>query len=194
MIRRKKKNPENAYFLVCFGEFKSNQKVIKKIANSVMPSVSSPTVKYYNNDLNIIYHFKSQHTFDDLKTFVDQAVTDYVGMYMLFTCNDGVSLGMPNDIYEYICDLENDNDPPQNLNVGTKDDIDEDYLEITSLIEKMKNEEIFMDDENDIEQILKKSQKEEQPSLDSLLDKISTTGMGSLTKKEKELLEYYSGK
>lgn len=194
MRKKTKKNPETSYFLICFGEFKSATKMIKKIADNLMPAVSSQNVKYYNNDLNIIYHFKSEQVFEDLKVFIDDSVTDLVGMYFLITCNDNVSLGMPNEIYEYLCELDNDDVPPAKYALDVKEEDHDEYSEIESLLEKMKNEDLFTDEPSEIDQIIKKSKKDEQPSLDTLLDKISTSGMGSLTKKEQELLQYYSNK
>ena len=196
MENKQKKSKEMTYLLVCFGEFRNNEKMIRKIADSIMPVVSSANVKYYNNDLNIIYHFRSNQKFSDLKTFIDHGVTDYVGMYFLFTCNNSVSLGMPTDIYEYLFDLESDSAPPDMTKFNLSADQESDIEEIDARLREMLNpDNLFLDDdENDLARILSNKEKEEIPSLDALLDKISTNGMGSLTKKEKEILEMYSSK
>lgn len=183
------------YLLVCFGDFNDNTKVIRKIADAIMPAVSSVNVKYYNNDLNIIYHFRSTHKFEDLKTFIDEAVTDFVGMYFLITGNNSVSLGMPSEIYDYLFDLDTDTAPPDMskvdvLSQSQKDEMDD----LDAKLMELMNMEMNDDSDGDLAQILSKNNKEESPSLDYLLDKISAGGMGSLTKKEKELLQLYSSK
>ena len=195
MKNKNKKTAQTSYFLICFGQFGSNSKVIRKIADNIMPAVSSQQVKYYNNDLNIIYHFKSDHPFNDLKEFVDGCVTDYVGMYMLITCNNFISLGMPSDIYDYLCELEKDDQPPSQWSLSPIDEQQDEFTKIESLIERIKEEEeMFMSEVDEIEQIRNKQKNEDVPSLDSILDTISTNGMGSLSKKEKELLEFYSSR
>jgi len=197
-MKNKRKNSEDmTYLLICFGDFKNKGSVIQKIADSIMPAVSSQNVKYYNNDLNIIYHFQSPHKFEDLKVFVDTGVTDFVGMYFLISCNNSVSLGMPNEIYDYLFDLTSDA-PAPDMNKFMVDNGPEtdDLSEISAKLEEMMNmDELFEDDNDELARILRKSRKkEEQPSLDYLLDKISESGVGSLTKKEKELLDMYSSK
>lgn len=193
MENKRKKSKEMTYLLVCFGDFKDDTKVIRKIADTIMPAVSSANVKYYNNDLNIIYHFRSTHKFDDLKTFIDESVTDFVGMYFLFTCNNSVSLGMPTEIYDYLFDLDTDTAPPDmsKLNVITEDE-QQVMDELDSKFMELMNMDLNDEDDGDLARILSKGKKEETPSLDFLLDKISVSGMGSLTKKEKEILQMYS--
>lgn len=195
MENKRKKSKEMTYLLVCFGDFNDNTKVIRKIADAIMPAVSSVNVKYYNNDLNIIYHFRSTHKFEDLKTFIDEAVTDFVGMYFLITGNNSVSLGMPSEIYDYLFDLDTDTAPPDMskvdvLSQSQKDEMDD----LDAKLMELMNMEMNDDSDGDLAQILSKNNKEESPSLDYLLDKISAGGMGSLTKKEKELLQLYSSK
>ena len=190
------------YILICIGDYNNQKDVIQKIANEIMPTVSSKTVKYYNNDLNIIFHFESQVEFETLKVLIDDAVTPFVGMYILSACTQTMSLGMPEKIYGYLFNLDDENTPPPSINsievVQGEITIDEEFLNSVKEIHEdilSEMEEMGLMDEcdDDLARIVRKSKKmDEVPTLDNLLDKIGTKGIGSLTKEEKELLEQYS--
>ena len=193
------------YILICIGDYTNNQnEVIQKIANEIMPMVSSPTVKYYNNDLNLIYHFESTVNFSDLKLLIDDAISPFVGMYFLTGCTPNMSLGMPQELYDYLFNLEDNNaTPPDMASISNQViEVDEEFMKsvkeiqdmIFSDMEEIKfTEDCEDEDDNDLARIVRKSKKKEEvPTLDNLLDKIASNGMGSLTKEEKELLEQYS--
>ena len=190
------------YILICIGDYNNQKDVIQKIANEIMPTVSSKTVKYYNNDLNIIFHFESQVEFETLKVLIDDAVTPFVGMYILSACTQTMSLGMPEELYGYLFNLDDENTPPPSINsievVQGEITIDEEFLNSVKEIHEdilSEMEEMGLMDEcdDDLARIVRKSKKmDEVPTLDNLLDKIGTKGIGSLTKEEKELLEQYS--
>jgi hypothetical protein len=104
---------------------------------------------------------------------------------------------MPNEIYDYLFDLTSDSPAPDMNKFMVNDESEDDnFSEINSKLEEMMNmDDLFDDDNDELARILRKSKKkEEQPSLDYLLDKISESGVGSLTKKEKEILDMYSSK
>ena len=190
------------YILICIGDYNNQKDVIQKIANEIMPTVSSKTVKYYNNDLNIIFHFESKIEFETLKVLIDDAVTPFVGMYILSACTQTMSLGMPEELYGYLFNLDDENTPPPSINsievVQGEMTIDEEFLNSVKEIHEdilSEMEEMGLMDEcdDDLARIVRKSKKmDEVPTLDNLLDKIGTKGIGSLTKEEKELLEQYS--
>ena len=190
------------YILICIGDYsKIQNEVIQKIANEIMPMVSSPTVKYYNNDLNLIYHFESTIDFSDLKLLIDDAVSPFVGMYFLNGCTPNMSLGMPQELYNYLFNLEDNEMTPPDMNSISNQviEVDEEFMknvkEIQDMILSDMEEIQFMDEceDDDLARIMRKSKKmEEVPTLDNLLDKIASNGMGSLSKDEKELLEQYS--
>jgi hypothetical protein len=195
------------YILICIGDYSQNQnEVIQTIANEIMPMVSSPTVKYYNNDLNLIYHFESQTSFEGLKLLIDDAVTPFVGMYFLTTCTSNMSLGMPTELYEYLFNLEDNGvTPPNDSSICSSSqeiEVDEEFIKSVKeihdqIIYDMEEMGLMGDnddnDDNDLAQIVRRSEKMEKiPTLDNLLDKIATKGISSLTKEEKELLEQYS--
>ena len=190
------KKTTDQYLLICFGDYSKNyEKMIKEIANVMMPLVSSENVKYYNNNLNIIYYFKSQVKFSDLQTYVNDYVSPFVGMYFLINCNDSISMGMPNDLYEYLFDLTNTTKLPDSKKV--LDTFDEElHKEILDdiMAEFKEQDDMFEDDDNELARIMTVKGKNDVPSLDELLDKIGSQGIGSLTKKEREVLETYSNK
>jgi hypothetical protein len=190
------------YILICIGDYTNNQnEVIQKIANEIMPMISSATIKYYNNNLNLIYHFESKINFNDLKSLVDNAVSPFVGMYFLNGCTPNMSLGMPQELYDYLFNLDDNEMIPPNMNSISNQiiEVDEEFMKSVKEIHDqiiLDMEEMGLMDEcedDDLAQIVRKNKKmEEVPTLDNLLDKIASNGMGSLTKEEKELLEQYS--
>lgn len=195
------KNKEKNYLLFCFGDYrKKSDKIIRKISDEIMPVVSSPNVKFYNNDTTIIYHFRSKISFDDLKDFVNSGVCNLCGMHFLVTLGNEVSMSLPNEVSEYLSDLETPGNEFESLDMSETlyKNLDVDISEdvINNMFEDLKNEMFDdLDKDGDLEQILMKQKKrDETPSLDSLLDKISTQGIGSLTKNELEVLNNYSKK
>ena len=62
------------------------------------------------------------------------------------------------------------------------------------MAEFKEQDDMFEDDDNDLARIMKVKEKNEIPTLDELLDKIGSQGIGSLTKKERAALEKYSNK
>jgi hypothetical protein len=122
------------YILICIGNYSQNQnEMIQNIGNEIMPMVSSPTVKYYNNDFNLIYHFESKVKFNDLKSLIDDAISPFVGMYFLSGCTPNMSLGMPQELYDYLFNLDNNDLTPPDMtsicNVNQEIEVDEEVLE-----------------------------------------------------------------
>jgi hypothetical protein len=127
-------------------------------------------------------------------------------MYFLTGCTSNMSLGMPQELYDYLFNLEdNDLTPPDMssiCNTNQEIEVDEEFMKnvkeiqdiIFSDMQQIESMDDFDDDSDDVlAQIVRKNKKmEEVPTLDNLLDKIASNGMGSLTKEEKELLEQYS--
>jgi hypothetical protein len=152
----------------------------------------------------LIYHFESTVNFSDLKLLIDDAISPFVGMYFLTGCTPNMSLGMPQELYDYLFNLEDNNaTPPDMASISNQViEVDEEFMKsvkeiqdmIFSDMEEIKfTEDCEDEDDNDLARIVRKSKNmEEVPTLDNLLDKIASNGMGSLTKEEKELLEQYS--
>ena len=191
------------YILICIGDYTENQnETTHKIANEIMPMVTSRTVKYYNNDLNLIYHFESDTNFDDLKILVDEAISPYVGMYFLNMCTPNMSLGMSQQLYNHLFDL-NDNeiipDDVKEVSIFQKQtEADQEFIDCINeirdqILYDMESIEDTEEADNDLAQIMKKSEKQSNGyCLDTILDKISSSGIKSLTKDEKKFLDEFS--
>jgi len=191
------------YILICIGDYTENQnETTHKIANEIMPMVTSRTVKYYNNDLNLIYHFESDTNFDDLKILVDEAISPYVGMYFLNMCTPNMSLGMSQQLYNHLFDL-NDNeiipDDVKEVSIFQKQtEADQEFIDCINeirdqILYDMESIEDMEEADNDLAQIMKMSEKQSNGCcLDTILDKISSSGIMSLTKEEKKFLDEFS--
>jgi hypothetical protein len=116
-------------------------------------------------------------------------ITDYTqgilfgisDFFILNKMTDDVSVLMPQDVSNHLFDLET---------VG--EDVD-----MILDMNRIKNNLDFMDqEENDFVALLLDEMSEQnyirKPSLDQILDKVLSNGMGSLSQFEKDILETYS--
>jgi hypothetical protein len=116
-------------------------------------------------------------------------ITDYTqgilfgisDFFILNKMTDDVSVLMPKDVSNHLFDLET---------VG--EDVD-----MILDMNRIKNNLDFMDqEENDFVALLLDEMSEQnyikKPSLDQILDKVLSNGMGSLSQFEKDILETYS--
>jgi hypothetical protein len=203
------------YLIFAYGEYKNNEKFVKEIALQIAPlSTSDQNIKYSYGEQNIIMYFNTELEQDQVKKYVSFIMTKYASMFFLMPCTDNMSYGLPKELKNVFFPKGEEFSKNMVKNVTEDDisDIIEGVIEENELTEEIElvmkdivstetNEDDMYEyeeteEESDLEQILKESQKQKKvtqgPSLDEILDKISTKGMNSLTKKEKELLDNYS--
>lgn len=170
------------YLLTVIGVFgKDSQKVCKEIAKSLQPLVDSPDLRFIYGNEALIYYFASEVNKDELFLFVDAILLDITKTFILTEVKDNFTISLTRDSSQH---LMNFNTPVLDENTGSLDN-----NEFKKLIENENYEEFddWFDDED--EDIIKKLKK---PSLNQILDKISETGLNSLTLYEKEILKNYS--
>lgn len=164
------------YLLTVIGEI-TNESTCRHIAVSLSPIVDSPNMKFQYTKGVLLFHFASEIPHNELYDFIQGSLYGIVNVFILSEYNDKMSVFMPQDIKNHLFDLDNDNDTVQmritldNIDEDIEDDDEEDYVAL--LLEEVKR-------------------KVKRPSLDQLLDKIKTKGIGSLSPFEKETLESYS--
>jgi hypothetical protein len=161
------------YILVIFGDFSSDE-LAKELALDLTPLVDSPNLKFQRTTGSMLFHFASEVIQDEIVEYLDGILIDRPNHYIMTEYSDNVSVSFPDDVKKHLFDLENNTEDVYiNMSVGssTKKELSEDDDEFVALL---------------LEQIKERVKK---PSLDTLLDKINSKGIDSLSPFEKEVLK-----
>jgi hypothetical protein len=130
----------------------------------------------------MIFHFATEVSKEEIFDYVGGILYGITEAYILTEMNDEVTISMPEDIKQNLLDLENS--------------LDE--IEMSIDMNSEKNNMRYIDEEQEDDEdfvallLDEVKRKVKKPSLDQLLEKISKNGINSLSKFEKETLEYYS--
>lgn len=167
------------YFLILLGNFESE--TCNEIAITVSPIVDSPQLKFQSSQTFIIMHFASEVDRQEIYEYLHANLFDKVGSFILSENNDNMSVFMPEDVKNHLFDLENANSDVV-INIDLKKV--RDYMDMPDPDEE----------EDDFVALLldKIKKKVKKPTLDSLLEKILSDGIDSLTPFEKDTLDEYS--
>ena len=166
------------YFLILLGNFESD--LCNEIAITISPIVDSPQLKFQSSQTFILMHFASEVDRTEIYEYLHANLFDKVGSFILSENNDNMSVFMPEDIKSHLFDLEN-----QSSDVV----INIDLKKVRDYMDEPETEE----DEDFVALLLDKIKKKvKRPSLDSLLEKIQSEGLNSLTPFEKDTLDEYS--
>ena len=164
------------YFLILFGDFESED-ICKEVALTITPLVDSPHLKFNHSKGNLIFHFASEVSQEEIYDYVMGSLFDLCSSFLLTENTDKVSLFLPSKIKQHLLDLENEGE-----DVEVKINLNQ-----TRSLEDLEREEDF------VALLLDEVKKQvKKPSLDQLLDKINTKGIDSLSKFEKDVLDEYS--
>ena len=168
------------YLLSIFGQIKNDESGVERMAKQIVNISDSKNIKFSYGENSSIFHFKSNEDFFKLKQFIHSVVSSECIIYMLVPYEGEISCQMPTQIFEHLFDLEDDGigflDNYNNANPELQQDYD-----IINEILNLNND--------DYEPIII---PEKELSLDEILEKISSKGIESLTKKEKLTLNQYS--
>lgn len=166
------------YILTVFGDFKTKTSC-EEIAFAFQPIVDSVHLKFQYTNGVLIFHFASDMDISDIHEFLEVTSYELYDSFILSEYTDKVSVFMPLEIKEHLFDLDNCDVESERIiidnrgNSRIEDDMEEDDEFVALLLNELKG-------------------KLKQPSLDELLDKISTNGVESLTPYEKGILDNYS--
>lgn len=164
------------YFLIVFGDFE-NENVCKEIALTLTPIVDSPHLKFNHSKGNLLFHFASEVSQEEIYDYVLGSVFDLCSSFILTENTDKVSLYIPQAVKKHLLDLEKEGD-----DVDIKININQ-----TRPLSDLEGEEEF------VALLLDEVKKQiKKPSLDQILDKINTKGFESLSKFEKDTLDEHS--
>lgn len=166
------------FFLIVFGEFESED-ICKEVALTLTPVVDSPHLKFNHSKGNIFFHFASEVSQEEIYDYIMISLIDKCQYFILLENTGNISLFLPPNVQEHLMDLVNEG----------KD------VEMKIKVDSNKN---LMNEESEdefvallLEEVKKQIKK---PSLDQILDKLSSKGIQSLSKFEKDTLDEYSKK
>jgi hypothetical protein len=175
------------YILFVFAAHEEQEKLVKSIAEEISAVSDLSDVKFYFGPESAIYVFKSSESFDSVKDFFRVMLGLGNVVYFLSELDkDKTDYYLTDEVKKHLFESE---DFTYKMTNEEKDEID-------NLLLREFNDEKFklfceeLEDEDD--DIMKMKKKTKEPTLNDLLDKISSEGINSLTKKEKELLTKYS--
>jgi hypothetical protein len=166
------------YILTVFGDFKSHENC-KEIAFALSPLVDSAHLKFQHIKGLLIFHFASEMEMSDIHEFLEVTSYELYDGFILSEFTDKVSVFMDEDTLQHLFDLDNVDSECENIiidkrgNARIEEDMEEDDEFVALLLNELKGQ-------------LK------QPTIDQLLDKISSQGIQSLTPYEKGILDNYS--
>lgn len=185
---QKKQKPDPEYLLFIFGNFDEFENLAEDISGQFLPAVSSSFLKFTYGEYGVVYHFRSNETFSDLKEYVDMVLNDITDQYFLIELSKKFEIKMDKKIKKDFMsiDSESKKDDSKNITIDVE-------AEKQKRLNDLKNLSIdfmmpmfdpkYINHDEDIVVV--------EPTVDEILDKINENGIESLTSKEKEILDNY---
>jgi hypothetical protein len=167
------------YLLTVIGNFESDE-MCRDMALTLSPIVDSPSLKFSHSKGVLLLHFASEVSKGEIYDFIIGVFFGMTESFILTEFNDKMTVSLPDEIKDYLFNLDDDSEENNNK------------LDMI----KVKNNYGFdeSEDEDDFVALLLEHpyNKIKRPSLDQILDKISSKGYESLSQFEKDTLENYS--
>lgn len=182
MSNKKKEIVGSKYLLLLFDNFKDKNFLLEQILGQFEPVLCSNFIKFHCTDEYVIAHFETVETQQDIKEFCKTVLENIIDNYILLPHNKNILISLPKDIEDELMDLDNEN--------VDKTDKMSDKHNVKHISEVMEHvlTNLFgfkYDSDDTYEEVI-------VPTLDELLDKLTTVGIDKLTNQEKEQLYDYS--
>ena len=189
MAKQKKvtKPQDSRYMLFLYGDFSDGDELTNEISMQFVPAVSSEFLKFTYGEFGVALHFRSKETFDDLKEYVDMVFNDITEQYFLIEVSGEVDIKMPRKLKKDFLNIDGVTKKEEPKTGGIK--VDEVREDRNRDIKNMSFD-IFLPMFNPTSPF-NNVQEEELPTVDEILEKITETGIESLTEKEREILDNY---
>ena len=169
---KRKKN----YLLFLMGEFKAINTPLSHLIDTLSFVIGSPYLKYVHHDNLIVAHFESYDTLEDIHFYLNTTLDDTILSYFLFPKPRKMGIRLDEELEKHLTELRKNT---LNKSDGFVENINEHFLHINEALQNYSNK--FVD------KVRKESESKEY-NLDDILDKISESGMDSLTTEEKKYL------
>lgn len=188
--REKKPKQDPAYLLFVFGDFTELETFTEEISMQFLPIVTSPYLKFNFGEYGVVFHFRSNEEFSELKQYVDMTLDGITDQYFLVEYSKNIDIKMDRKLKKDFLNIDGVVKKEENKN-GTIDvekekkesRIDTKNFMLEFMIPIVDQSSFFNQNKNEVEEI--------EPTVDEILDKITEKGIESLTEKEKEILGNY---
>ena len=188
MGRKKKEKMESLdkrYMLFLFGDFSLTEAFADDISYQLISVVSSKSLKFNYGEFGMVCHFRSGETFDNLKEYTDMVLSEITEQYFLVEVGESFDIKMDRKLKKEFLNID-----------GEKTENKTGSIEVNEVSVKTNKKEMdnmfhmlfpimdpnFFKTEED---------KQKEPSVDEILDRISEEGVESLTEREKQILDNY---
>jgi hypothetical protein len=166
------------YILFLFGKSDNQEVFVDKIAKFLSLSMKSDSVRFYFGESAAVFTFDTDLNLKNVTSNLDELFNKPEIIYFLLPYRtDNLSVKLDSITQTHL--------------FGTDDDIitDNEFLKI---IKDRIEKNLIFDEEEYEEDDLCLTNKVKEPLLDDILDKISYSGLSSLSEYEKKLLNEYS--
>jgi len=186
LMRKKQPKQDPAYMLFIFGDFDEQENLATNLSSQLLTVVSSPFLKFTYGEYGVVFHFRSNEVFSDLKEYIDMGMSEITEQYFLMEVTKNVDIKMPRKLKKDFLNIDGEE---------KKKDIKTGEINVEAKIKERREElrnftfEFLMP--ADFNQMVQKNEPEYLPTVDEILDKISEKGIDSLTETEKEILDNY---
>ena len=185
-MRKKQPKQDPAYMLFIFGDFDEQENLATNLSSQLLTVVSSPFLKFTYGEYGVVFHFRSNEVFSDLKEYIDMGMSEITEQYFLMEVTKNVDIKMPRKLKKDFLNIDGEEKKKDTktgeINVEAK---------IKERREELRNFTFEFLMPSDFNQMVQKNEPEYLPTVDEILDKISEQGINSLTETEKEILDNY---
>lgn len=183
------------YILFVFTKNDNPKEFTEQIAEELSILSDSPNLNYYYGPESSVFTISTLDSYEDVKDYVDMTVGIGDIMYILLPYTpDKLSYGLPKKISEHLF-----NDGISDYMSENTKKFDENEIEVRNMVRNHIKEEFFLDlskfddDEDDEDdEIIKIKSKKRKPTFDELFEKITESGIESLSQEELVTLNQYS--
>lgn len=178
------------YLTFLMGVTVDSKQEIDSFTSALSPLVNGSARYVYTHEA-MTMHFDSDTPYDELKAFMGTLCEEYGFYFIMSPFPDRMSTNLPPDDCLYLFDLNSeikfDNSEAIEHYFGqeSKGDRKLDYL--------FGDDEDDDEDDNVVQQLMEKYRlKEEEPTIDEILEKIHKKGLSSLSIQEQAILNSYN--
>jgi len=186
LMRKKQPKQDPDYMLFIFGDFDEQENLATNLSSQLLTVVSSPFLKFTYGEYGVVFHFRSNEVFSDLKEYVDMAMSEITEQYFLMEVTEKVDIKMPRKLKKDFLNIDEEekkkDTKTEEINVEAKR---------KERREELRNFTFEFLMPADFNQMVQKNEPEYLPTVDEILDKITEKGIDSLTETEKEILDNY---
>jgi len=187
----------NKYILFVFASHPDQSKLVDLLAEDLC-GITEKDIKYYYGSESIVFGLSSNGESNEINQYINDYFKELKFTYFFTKFDDRVSYHFEEGIEEYLFNTDkmsgckdissNKMEKEQKLS----DDTPKFYNMLEDILFSDECGEQDDEDDDDDDVLTSILEKEYQPSLDEILDKISQKGMSSLSEKELSLLKQYS--